>query len=145
MPIPTVRLTIGRLMVLILLAGLAIWAVLLIGPMLVPSLPEQQAEAAYKLARSRRGDTHYAVLMYRQESESTAFRESLYQKALTSFDATRSTPQEARTFAENQVNSEIARTLRRLESDAEAARVAEQAAKATFERERARRLRGLGF
>jgi hypothetical protein len=163
----SVRITIGRLMVAVLVAGLAMWGIFVIWPILVPSSSEQLAETAYKEAKLKRQVTEYAALMYRQESESEPYQDRLYQGALTSFDALRTRTRtlarlrgqdrsgdqyydladwkEARAYAENRLKSEIAATIQGLARDVETTRVREEARLAAYQRERARRLRGLGY
>jgi hypothetical protein len=161
------RITVGRLMVAVLVAGLAMWGAFVIWPVLVPSVSEQLAETAYKEAKAKRQVTEYAVLMYRQESTSEPYRDKLYQAALLSFDAARARiralarlsgqdrrdddyydskdEKEIKVYAEKQVNSEIARTIQDLEREVEATRVKEQAKREAYQKERDRRIRGLGF
>ena len=63
MRIPRVRLTIGRLMVVVPLAGLALWALL---QWLTPTIAERQALATYQQAKLVREVAEYTVKGYEQ-------------------------------------------------------------------------------
>ena len=64
MRMPRARFTIGRLMVGVLVIGLALWGVIL--PRIKPSIPEQQAQASYQQAKLTREVAELAVKEYEQ-------------------------------------------------------------------------------
>jgi hypothetical protein len=67
MRLPRIRFTIGRLMVLVLLASVVSWGLFFVPPRLIKqSVFEQQAEASYKQARLVREVAEYADKEYEQ-------------------------------------------------------------------------------
>jgi hypothetical protein len=153
------RFTIAWLMVAVLIAGLMMWGGLVIWPLFSPTIAEQQAEASYRQMKSNRYAIEYAIQMFQQGRNSQTYREKIYQEALISFRANRSTARplgksetidpakadEAKAFVEEFVKSRIAEDAKSLVDRLEKTRANEQAKLATYQKERARRLRLLGF
>jgi hypothetical protein len=147
MGMPRVRFTIRRLMVAILLVGMALGGAISLRPVLdrmaIGQIAiERQSQASYRHARLVREVAEYAV---RECEDGSYLMAGMTHGGIAITKSDRDREAERLKQERGEARRLSMYLLKSLRSDLEKARADEQAKLATYQKERARRLRSLGF